>query len=142
MKVALGEGHGGIEANDRKETRDVKDGLDDMLADGGVHVIELRGVIPGKACAIIAVVDVADVAGEVVAAAEDDGSIFLRKIFVVDFDFDARIGGEIGTVEAVGRVGRVGAGHEPVGVFDDPGRVDAHSDRHARSEHGIRNVVT
>jgi hypothetical protein len=66
--VALGQGHGGVEADDGKEARDVQDGLDDLLADGGIEVVELGGVVPGKAGAVVAVVDVAGFAGGVVAA--------------------------------------------------------------------------
>jgi hypothetical protein len=59
MEVALGERHGGVEADDREEARDVEDGLNDMLTDRGVEVVELGGVVPGKAGAIVAVLDVA-----------------------------------------------------------------------------------
>ena len=59
MKVPLGEGHGGVKADDRKQARHMQDGLNDLLADGGVQVVELRGVVPGKAGAVVAVIDVA-----------------------------------------------------------------------------------
>ena len=126
MEVSLGQSHGRIKTDDGKEARDVEDGLDDLLADGGVQVVELRGVVPRKAGAVVAVVDVAGVAGVLVDAAEDDGGVGLLEVVVVDFDFDAAVGGEIGPVEAVGRVGRVRAGDEPLGMLDNPGRIDAH----------------
>ena len=68
MKVALGQGHGRVETNDGKQARDVQDGLDDLLADGGVQVVELRGVVPRKAGAVVAVIDVAGLAGCAIAA--------------------------------------------------------------------------
>ena len=108
MEVALGEGHSGVEADDGKEPRDVEDCLDDLLADGGVEVIELRGVVPGKAGAVVAVVDVAGFAAGFVAAAEDDGGVGLVAVVVLDFDLDAAIVGEIGAFEAVGGVRRSG----------------------------------
>jgi hypothetical protein len=61
-----------------------------------------------------------------VAAAEDDGGVGLLVVVVFDLDFDAAVVGEIGAVEAVGGVGRILARDEPLGMFDDPGRVDAH----------------
>ena len=109
-----------------KQARDVKDGLDDLLADGGIQVVELRGVVPGKAGAVVAVVDVAGFAAGFVAAAKDDGGVGLLEVVVFDLDFDAAVVGEIGAVEAVGGIGRFPAGDEPVGMLDDPGRVDAH----------------
>ena len=124
--MALGQRHGGVKTDDRKEARDVKDGLDDLLAHGGIQVVELRGVVPGKAGAVVAVVDVAGLAGGFVAAAKDDGGVGLLEVVVFDFDFDAAVAGEIGTVEAVGGIGRVPARDEPLGMLDDPGRVDAH----------------
>ena len=126
MKVALGQGHGGVETDDGKQARDVEDGLDDLLADGRVEVVELRGVVPGKAGAVVAVVDVAGFAAGFVAAAKDDGGIGLLEVVVFDLDFDAAVVGEIGAVEAVGGIGRLAAGDEPVGMLDDPGRIDAH----------------
>ena len=60
--MALGQGHGGVEANDRKQARHVQDGLNDLLAHRGIQVVELRGVVPGKAGAVVAVIDVAGLA--------------------------------------------------------------------------------
>ena len=90
MKVALGQRHGRVEADDRKQPRDVQDGLDDLLAHRGVQVVELRGVVPGKAGAVVAVIDVARLAGAVVAAAEDDGGVGLLVVVVFDLDLDTR----------------------------------------------------
>ena len=45
---------------------------------------------------------------------------------ILDLDFDAAVVGEIGAFEAVGGIGRVRAGDEPLGMLDDPGRIDAH----------------
>ena len=70
VKVALGQGHGGVKANDGKEARYVQDGLDDLLADGGVEVVELRGVVPGEAGAVVAVIDVAGFARRACRGAE------------------------------------------------------------------------
>ena len=99
LDVAAGEGHGGVEANDGEEARDVQDGLDDLFADGGAEVVQLCGVVPGEAGAVVAVIDVVDVAGAVVAAAEDDGGVGLFVVVVFDFDFDAVVVGEIGAFE-------------------------------------------
>ncbi len=126
MEVSLGQGHGGVEADDREQARDVEDGLNDLLADGWIEVVELGGVVPGEAGAVVAVIDVAGFAGGLVAAAEDDGGVGLGVVVILDFDFDAAVGGEVGAFEAVGRVGGFPAGDEPLGMLDDPGRIDAH----------------
>ena len=109
-----------------KEARDVEDGLDDLFAYRGIEVVELRGVIPGEAGAVVAVIDVAGFAGGLVAAAEDDGRVGLGEVVVFDFDFNAAVGGNVGALKAVGGIGRLPAGDEPLGMFDDPGRIDAH----------------
>src|SRR6202034_4073795 len=57
MKVALGKSHGRVKTDHRKEPRNVKDGLNHLLANGGIQVVELRSIVPGKAGAIIAVVN-------------------------------------------------------------------------------------
>ena len=126
MEVALGEGHRGIEANDGKQARDMEDGLNDLLAHRRIEVIELRSVVPRKAGAVVAVIDVAGLAGRLVAAAEDDCRVFLGEIAILDFDLHAAVGGDIGALEAIDRIRRLPAGDEPLGVFNHPGRVDAH----------------
>ena len=103
MKVALGQGHGGVEADDGKQPRHVQDGLDHLLAHRGIQVVELRGVVPGKAGAVVAVIDVAGFAALAVAAAEDHGGVGLLEVVILDLDLDAPVVREIGAVEAVGR---------------------------------------
>ena len=48
----------------------MEDGLDDVLADVGLGVVELRGVVPGEGGAVVAVVHVAGLPAAVVAHAE------------------------------------------------------------------------
>ena len=124
--MALGQRHGSVETNDREEARDVENRLNDLLADSSVQVVELRGIVPGEAGAVVSVIDVAGFTAGFVAAAEDDRSIGLLEVVILNFDFDAAIVREIRAVEGVGGVGRVLAGDEPVGMLDYPGRIDAH----------------
>jgi hypothetical protein len=70
--VLLGQRHRGVEADHRRETRDVEDLLDDGFAHFGIQVVQLRGVIPRIAGAIVAVIDKARVAAPAIAAAKDD----------------------------------------------------------------------
>ena len=126
LKVPLGESHGGVKADHRKQTRDVQDGLNDLLAHGGIQVVELGGIVPGKAGAIVAVIDVAGLATLAVAALEDHGGIGLLVVVAFDLDLDARVGRKVGTIEVVGGIRQVRARDEPVGMLDDPGRIDAH----------------
>ncbi len=93
VKVAFGQGHCGVEANYRKEPGDVKDRLDHLLAYRGIQVVELRSVVPRETCAIVAVIDVAGLPRGFVAPTEDYSSIGLRKVMVLDFDFDAAVAG-------------------------------------------------
>src|SRR5665213_384082 len=130
MKMTFCQCHGCVKAYDRKQARDMKNGLNDLFAHGWVEVVELRGVIPGEAGAVVAVIDVADFAGGLVATLKDYGSIGLLEVVVFNLDFDASVGGKIRSVETVGRIWRVVARNEPLRMFDNPGRVDAHVVRH------------
>ena len=78
------------------------------------------------------------------AQAEGDGGVGLVVVVVVDLDLDARVGGEVGAVEAVGGEGALPAMDEPVGMLDDPGRVDAHVVGHhvaGEAEAGVGGAV-
>ena len=124
--MPLGQRHGRVEADDREQARHMQDGLDDLLAHRRIQVVELRGIVPGKAGAVVAVIDVAGFASLAVAALEDHGGVGLLEVVILDFDLDAPVMGEIGTIEAVGGIGRVRARDEPLRMLDDPGRIDAH----------------
>ena len=126
LDVAFGQHHGGVEADDGEESRNVQDGLNHLLAHLGLGVVELRGVVPGKRGAVVAVVDVARLAIRVVAQAEGDRSVTLIVVAVVDLDLDAAVAGEVGAVEAVGRKRALPAMQKPVGMLDEPRRVDSH----------------
>ena len=121
MKVALGQRHGGIKTNDGKEARYMEDGLDDLLAYGGIEVIELGRVVPWEAGAVVSVVDVAGFTGGTVSASKDHGGVGLREVVILDFDLSPAVVGEIGAFKTVGRVRQVLAGDEPVRVLDHPG---------------------
>ena len=126
LNVAFGQHHRGVEADDGEEPRDVQNGLNDLLAHLGLGVVELRSVVPGKGGAVVAVVDVARLAVRVMAQTEGDRGVGLVVVAIVDLDLDAAVAGEVGPVEAVGREGALPAMEEPVGMLDEPGRVDAH----------------
>ncbi|MEY4070828.1 MAG: hypothetical protein RL721_1442 [Candidatus Eisenbacteria bacterium] len=126
LDVALRERHGGVEADDGEAPRDREDGLHDRFARGRVEVVELRGVVPRDAGAVVAVVDVARVAGVTVHASEHDGRVAAIPVVVLDAHRDALVVGQLGAVERVRRVRTVPALQEPVGVLDHPARVDPH----------------
>ena len=126
VKVPLGQRHRGVKTNHGKQARDVQDGLNHLLAHGSIQIVELRGVVPGKAGAVVAVIDVARFAGGLVATPEDHGGIGLLVVVVFDLDLDAAVVREIGSVEGVGGIGRIPARDKPLRVLDDPGRVNAH----------------
>ena len=60
--VAPGQHHRGVEADDREAAGDREDRLDHLLPDGRLAEVQLRGVVPGEARAVVAVVDVAALA--------------------------------------------------------------------------------
>jgi hypothetical protein len=100
-----------------------------------LQVVELRRVVPGHAGAVVAVVDVADVAGPGVGTLEYDGRVRGVPVVILDLDRDPLVVGQVAAGERVRRVGRVGQLQEPVRMLDDPARVDAHVvGHHVRAE--------
>ena len=130
LDVAFSQHHRGIEADDRKQSRDVQDGLDHMLTHLGLGVVELRGVVPRKRSAIVAVVDVAGRSIRMVSQAKGDGGVRLVVVAVVDLDLDAAVGRQVRPVEAVCRERALPAMKKPVWMLNHPRRVDAHVIRH------------
>jgi hypothetical protein len=104
MKMPLGQRHRCIEADHREQPRYIKDGLDHLFANGRIQIVELRGIVPREAGAVVAVIDVARLVGPLVTALEDDGSVSLLKLMILNFDFDAAVMREIRTIKAVCRV--------------------------------------
>ena len=126
VKVPLGQRHRRVKADHGKEARHVQNRLDHLLADGWIQVVELRRVVPGKAGAVVAVVDVAGFAALQVAAAEDHRGVRLLIVVVLDLDLHARVTREVGAVKAVNRIGRIWPRDEPFRLLDHPRRIDAH----------------
>ena len=81
--------------------RDVEDRLDHGLADVGSQVVELGGVVPRHARAVVAVVDVAVVAGRGVDALEHDRRVGVVEVVILDLDRDAAVGREVRARERV-----------------------------------------
>ena len=73
--MSLGEDHRSVEADDREAPGDLEDLADDRLAHVGTEIVELRGVVPREARAVVAVIDVARLAGRAVDAPERDRGI-------------------------------------------------------------------
>ena len=88
--------------------------------------VELGGVVPREAGAVVAVVDVAPLARQPVAPLEHHGRVAVVPVVVLEADLDALVLGEVLAVERVAGVGRLGQREEPLGVLDHPARVDAH----------------
>ena len=82
MHMALGQGHGRVEADDGELVGDMQDGLDHRFPHLGFEVVKLSGVVPGHGCAIVAVVDVAGVAGPMVDALEHHGRVGVVVVVV------------------------------------------------------------
>ena len=107
--VLLGEHHRGVEADHREAARDVEDRLDDLLPDRGLGEVELGRVVPGEARAVVAVVDVAPLAGLPVAPLEHHGRVAVVPVVVLEPDLDALVLGEVLAAERVAGVGRARA---------------------------------
>ncbi len=108
LDVALGEDHGGVKADDGEHVGDVEDGLDDVFADPVAGVIKLCGVVPGEGSSVVAVEDEACAALVMMMESKDDGGVGLVVVVVLDLDFDAAVGGDVGTVEGVAGEGTLG----------------------------------
>ena len=130
LDVLLRQRHGGIEADDRETTRHSQDRLDHGLARRGVQVVELRGVVPREARAVVAVVEVARVPGRAIDAPKDHRGVAAIPVVVLDAHRDAVVVRQFRALERVRGVGTVGALQEPLGVLQHPTGVDAHMVRH------------
>ncbi len=126
LDVLLGEDHRGVEPDDRESAGDREDRLDDLFADRRVQEVELRGVVPREARAVVAVIDVPLVAARTIESLEHDGRVAVVPVVVLEDDPDAGIRGEVRAAERVGRIRRLGQRQEPFRVLDHPARVDAH----------------
>ena len=67
--------HGGVKADDRELAGDVQDRLDDRLAHLGLQVVELGGIVPRHAGAVVAVVDEPLAAGPFIDPFEDHSGV-------------------------------------------------------------------
>jgi hypothetical protein len=126
LDVLLRQHHRGIEADHRETPGHRDDRLDDRLADLRLEEVELCGVVPREARAVVAVVHVADVAAVPVEALERHRRVGVVPVVILEHDPDPRIVREIGARVRVRVVGRLGERQEPVGVLHHPARVDAH----------------
>jgi hypothetical protein len=124
--VVLGQGHRGVEANDRESPRDMQDRLNDGLAHFGFQIIQLRRVVPRITGAVVAVVDVTRLSGPAIRPPEDNGCVGALIIMVLDLDLHPVVIREIRPFKAVSRIGRVRQGDEAFRMFDDPAGIDAH----------------
>ena len=86
----------------------------------GIEEVELGGVVPREARAVVAVVDVALVAGLAVEPLEHDRGVAVVPVVVLEDDPDARVGRQVRAGVGVGRVGRLGERQEPFRMVDRP----------------------
>src|SRR5215208_427690 len=89
------EGHRRIETDDREVARHMHDCLNDRFAYLSFQVIKLRSVIPGEGRAVVAVIDISDIARVMVTALKDNGCIGLIIVMVFEMDAYSRIIGEV-----------------------------------------------
>ena len=120
LDVALGEDHRGVEADDRELPGDVEDGLDHGLPNVGPDEVELGRVVPGEARAVVAVVDVALVAGPAIRPLEDDRGVGVVPVVILEDDGHPLVRREVRSAEGVGREWRPWQREEPVGVLHHP----------------------
>ena len=126
LDVLLGEDHRRVEADDREVPGHVEDRPDDLFANRGVDEVELRGVVPREARAVVAVVDEARRTGPAVDALEHDRGVAVVPVVILEDDRHPLVGRQVRSGERVDRVGRLVERQEPLGMLDDPARVDAH----------------
>ena len=126
LVVLLGQGHGRVEADDGELPRHVQDGLDDRFAQFRQQEVQLRRVVPGHAGAVVAVIDVAHVAGRIVHALKDYRSVAVLPVAVLDAYRDALVVAQVTAGIGIDRERRLVDLQEPVWMLDDPARIDAH----------------
>ena len=85
MKVPLCQRHCRVKANHREQPGHVQNRLDHLFPYRGIQVIKLSGVVPWKACAVVAVVNVARLSALRVAPPEHHRCIRLLKVVVLNF---------------------------------------------------------
>ncbi len=117
--------HGRVEADDAEVGRHVPDALLDRFPRLGVEEVYLRRVVPGHAGAVVAVVDVADLARPPVLALEHHGGVAAGIVVVFQPDPHVGIFREVGAVEGIRWEGAMVGADEEVGSFPDPCRVNA-----------------
>jgi len=88
LKVFLGQGHGGVEADDGEVARHMENGADHRFAKLGDEIIQLGRIVPGRAGAVVAVVDIADTAAAVIHMLEDHRGVCSRPVAVLDAETD------------------------------------------------------
>ena len=130
VEVTLCEGHSGVEADDREETGHMQDGLDHLFTHCGVQVVQLGGVVPRKARAIIAVIDVSCLPRCPVTPAKHDRCVGLLVVVAFDLDLHTRVLRQVGAIKVVSGIGTILPRDEPVGMLYDPRRIDTHMVRH------------
>jgi hypothetical protein len=128
--VLLGQDHRGIEADDREPSGDVQDRPDDLFADDRIEEVELGGVVPGKARTVVPVVDITHVAGPALEPLEDHRGVAVVPVVILEDDPDSLVARQVGAVERVGGIGRLGEREEPLRVLEYPARIDPHVVRH------------
>ncbi|OQA94010.1 MAG: hypothetical protein BWY25_03017 [Chloroflexi bacterium ADurb.Bin222] len=118
--------HRRVEADDGRAARHLQDGLDHRFPHFGQQIVELRGVVPRHGGAVVAMIEVARVAGPVIHPLEDDGGVAVGVVVILKINAHPRVVRQVLAVERVGGEGTVRQLDEPVRVLDDPGRVNAH----------------
>src|SRR5215213_6253279 len=115
--------HRSVEANNRELARDMQDGLDHTLAHLGAEIIKLGSVVPGHAGAVVAMVNIALLAGPAIDALEYYRRIAAIVIMIFEIDSDSLIPRKIGPVEAIRGVRAMWHREKPVGMLDHPAAV-------------------
>ena len=87
--VLLGQGHCRVKANDREFPGDIQDGLNNRFADGWIQVVQLRGIVPGHTCAVIAVIDEFCLPAAVIVTFENHCRVAAGVVMVLKVDADA-----------------------------------------------------
>ena len=124
--VLLRQRHGRIEADDGEVARHMQNSLNHRLAHFGFEIVQLRGIVPRKTGAIVAVIDVLGAARPLIDAFEDHGRVAVIEVVIFQVDSDAPIPRPIRSVEGVRREWRIIERDKPIGMFDHPVGIDPH----------------
>jgi len=120
LDVGSHQRHRRVKADDGELPRNFQDGLDDRFAHARIEIIQLSGVVPGHAGAVVAVINVFCLSVPVIVALEHNCRVTAGVVVVFQVYADRGVLREVRPVEGVPGEGAVVLRNKPVRMFKNP----------------------